>query len=170
MYGCWRTKSQSNLSIKITCYRSIMKKILIRYGLIGGFLMLLFAYATLVPYLNIYFSESIVNISKFVVIAGVGLYGINAYLKSGGNIKYNYGVGFLICLGIGVIAATVYSVIFVLVNYSQYNIVENLPKIISRLILFAPLIIFCSLLIPLFFLFTKKKIVRDDDEVLDSNF
>lgn len=145
-------------------------KIIIKYGVISGLLMLFFTFATIIPYLKYYIDESIVRGSKFVIIGGTNLYGINAYLKSGKASNYSYGRGALICLGIGLIASIIYALVFIQVNFRQYDLLVNLPRIVARIMRFLPLIILCSVVIPFFFRNKKKEAnsIRGND-ILDND-
>ncbi len=148
-----------------------MMKTIFKYGLICGFLLLVIEYLPFIPFLNYYFDSSIQSPLKFVGIGGTMLFAINYYLKEHNrNKNYNYAIGFVLCLGLGVVGVFICTCGIILLVRLDQDLYLNLSQLFARVVLYLPLIIILSLIIPATFRNKKRnEIVSDRDDILDSN-
>lgn len=124
----------------------------LKYGLIGGILMIAFLFLATIPILNQYFDLSIIGASRFVIISGTIMYALNNHLKFH-DLKgdYNYGMGFLIGLVTGLTSAFILGFTFYLINYFKLGTYGDPGIIWTSISPLLGLIIICSLIMPLIF-------------------
>ncbi len=147
-----------------------MKSIL-KYGLIGGVLLLVSANLPLIPYLNIYFDSSISGAMRFIILGGIMLFGINDFLKHDERKgQYNYGFGFLIGLGTGILSTLICSTLIFMIRYLGANDGIALTALWSLVLYQLPLVFFLSLISPMSFRGKKSEEPRPErTDILDAD-
>lgn len=136
------------------------------YGLKGGFIIFLVVIFRYVPFFEIYISSEIVVVFRFVTFVGIMMFAINHFIAQ--NKYYNFGAGFLIAIGTGIsciiVETVLSSVFFSFFKDYQYNVSINLLSL--RL----PQLIFCALLVQIFFRKNDSVKKESDDSLLDDEF
>jgi peptidoglycan biosynthesis protein MviN/MurJ (putative lipid II flippase) len=124
----------------------------LKYGLIGGIVMITILFLATIPFLNQYLDLSIIGASRFVIICGAIMYALNNHLKFH-NLKgdYNYGMGFLIGLVTGLTSAFILGFAFYIINFIKLGIFGDPGIIWISISPLLALIIICSLIMPLIF-------------------
>lgn len=147
-----------------------MKSVL-KYGWIGGVLLLLAANLPLVPYLNIYFDSSISGAMRFIILGGIMFFAINDFLKHDERKRqYNYGLGVLIAAGTGILSTILCSILIFMIRYLGAN--DGIPfYALWRLLGYQmPLVFFLAVLIPMTFRGGKSEEYKEErTDILDAD-
>ncbi len=145
---------------------------MIKYGIFGGFLMLVGNYLL---YLLILDLESPTFISMGIILNAILIFiaphlGLKAYANNINQQKYNYGKGFVLSFGISVLSSIVFGVVFIFVFYPYKNLPNQFTLAIGEMLLLLPFVFFLSIVLPLDFTTSKNKSQGNNEDVLDDDF
>ncbi len=144
---------------------------IIRFGIICSMLLLAVRHLSSIPYLNLYFDDSISNSLRFITIGAVMLFAINHYLKNHNQDKnYRYWKGVVISFCATMLGVILYNFINPMIVFGQFNPILNLPIVVTNGMLMLPVSIILSLIIPATFSSKEKtSSVTNNDDVLDAD-